>query len=268
LVRKFSYYTRLYIRNKGIIEKLLLYYIVSHLIILFSAVLFLRLNFFYALFFSLSKDLGIILYLIRNIKVKDSVVTIYLYFYGLFIISFSLLAILFNISFINVFGFKWDFIAVIEYVIFGLLLFSIIKSKLNNAFKSFAYSFILITILGSIYELPISYTNLKIFFHYSYPFFIQPTWILLGVFIYKKFKMKRIPKQYNDIEELLSDSIKFSPILFFIAFFFIFSIFKFNKLPFFRQPYYDLNKVFLRIPTFLVFLVVIIKMRFKNVKST
>jgi len=238
---------------------------IVHLIILFFGVLLLRNNFFYALFFSLSKDLGIILYLIRDIKIKDSKVTFILYYSGTLIIIYSVFAVLYDIQFVNIFGFKWDFIAVLEYVVFGLLFFTILKSKLNNAFKSFVYSFILVTILGLIYELPLSYTNMRIYYHYSYPFFIHPVWVLLGILIYKKLQIKTTPKKYEDIEEIITDSIEFVPIFALIVFFFFFYVFKTARISIFTYALYPLNKIIFRIPTFLVFLTITLRMKVKKI---
>lgn len=80
--------------------------------------------------------------------------------------------------FIQIFPWHPERFVGLEYVVFAIAFFEVLHRKLGDAIESFAYTLMLLLVVGFTYELPVGYSKL-IIFSLSYPLIIRSSIIIL-----------------------------------------------------------------------------------------
>jgi len=165
---------------KRLFYRVLILYLTFYIVFRVSIALFGSYKDIYDVYATLKLALPLLLYLILiGYEVKFSLKTPFYFFVATGVTFLSILW-LSSLPFPTVFGFTfmWDYAPAIEYLIFGVLYFHLMRRKINNDLLCLTQVSFLLIVTGLLYKLPF-FRYPALFYSLLYPFYVYSAWIML-----------------------------------------------------------------------------------------
>jgi len=159
-------------------------------------------------FYILKKNLPLFLFFINNLTNHHISIRKFFQMIISTIIIVFVIAMIFGVPFQHLTGINWDYPGAIEYLIFAIIFYELYYRQHQNQFTALTWTIATVSVSAMLYELPVCHPQ-ELFYHYTYPTYINPDWLLLGILIV----------------EITKQKLKLKPILIYLPLYLIFNIY-------------------------------------------